>query len=87
MFCPCFVTQYLVPLLVLQSSRWGRDVSVLCYFLVVPWLVYKFKRTVGKPFFSDQFKKIIKRYKNVDYSMDSMRQSACLVVNPSLFPL
>ena len=26
-------------------------------------LVYKFKRIVGKPDFSDQFKKIIKRYK------------------------
>ena len=25
-------------------------------------LVYKFKRIVGKPNFSDQFKKIIKRY-------------------------
>ena len=53
-------------------------VSVLCLFLAVPWLVYKFKRTVGKPYFSDQFKKIIKRYKKVEYSMDSMRQ----VVNP-----
>ena len=45
-------------------------------------LVYKFKRIVGKPYFSDQFKKIIKRYKRVGYNMDSMRQSACLVVNP-----
>ena len=26
-------------------------------------LVYKFKRIVGKPNFSDQFKKIVKRYK------------------------
>ena len=40
------------------------------------------KRIVGKPSFSDQFKKIIKRYKRVGYSMDIMRQSACLVVNP-----
>ena len=45
-------------------------------------LVYKFKRIVGKPNFSDQFKKIIKRYKRVGYNMDIMRQSACLVVNP-----
>ena len=28
--------------------------------------VYKFKRIVGKPNFSDQFKKIIKRYKKWD---------------------
>ena len=38
-------------------------------------LVYKFKRIVGKPNFCDQFKKIIKRYKNVGYI-------ACLVLNP-----
>ena len=46
-------------------------------------LVYKFKRIVRNPNFSDQFKKIIKRYKKkVGYNMDIMRQSACLVVNP-----
>ena len=45
-------------------------------------LVYKFKRIVGKPNFSDQFKKIIKRYINVGYNLDVMRQSACLVLNP-----
>ena len=45
-------------------------------------LVYKFKRIVGKRIFSDQFKKIIKRYKKVGYNLDIMRQSACLVVNP-----
>ena len=42
----------------------------------------KFKRTVGKPNFSDQFKRIIKRYKNIGCNMESMRPSACLVVNP-----
>ena len=45
-------------------------------------LIYKFKRIVGKFNFSDQFKKIIKRYKRVGYSMDIMRQSACLVGVP-----
>ena len=45
-------------------------------------LVYKFKRIVGKPNFSDQFKKIVKRYVRVGYSVDIMRQSACLVLNP-----
>ena len=45
-------------------------------------LVYKFKRIVGKPNFSDQFKKIVKRYTRVGYNLDIMRQSACLVVNP-----
>ena len=45
-------------------------------------LVYKFKRIVGKPNFSDQFKKIVKRYIRVGYNLDIMRQSACLVSNP-----
>ena len=45
-------------------------------------LVYKFKRIVGKPNFSEQFKKIIKRYIKVEYNLDVMRQSACLVLNP-----
>ena len=34
-------------------------------------LVYNFKRIVGKPNFSDQNKKIIKRYIKVDYDLDT----------------
>ena len=45
-------------------------------------LVYKFKRIVGKPNFSDQLKKIVKRYTRVGYNLDIMQQSACLVLNP-----
>ena len=45
-------------------------------------LVYKYKRIVGKPNFSDQVKKIVKRYIRVGYNLDIMRQSACLVLNP-----
>ena len=45
-------------------------------------LVYKFKRIVGRPNFSDQFKKIVKRYVKIGYNLDIMRQSACLVSNP-----
>ena len=45
-------------------------------------LVYKFKRIVGKPNFSDQFKKIVKRYVRVGYNLYIMRQSACLALNP-----
>ena len=37
---------------------------------------------MGKPNFSDQFKKIVKRYIRVGYNLDIMRQSACLVLNP-----
>ena len=39
-------------------------------------LVYKFKRIVGKPNLSDQFKKITKRYIKVGYNLDVMQQSA-----------
>ena len=35
-----------------------------------------------KPNFSDQFKKIVKRFIRVGYNLDVMRQSACLVLNP-----
>ena len=35
-------------------------------------LVYKFKRIVGKPNFSDQFKKIVKCYIRVGYNLDIM---------------
>ena len=45
-------------------------------------LVYKFKRIVGKTNFSDQFKKVVKRYIMVGFNVDIMRQSACLVLNP-----
>ena len=45
-------------------------------------LVYKFKRIVKKPCFSDQFKKINEHYKRVGYNMNSIRQSACRFKNP-----
>ena len=45
-------------------------------------LVNKSKGIVGKPDFSDQFKKIVKRYIRVGYNLDIMQQSVCLVLNP-----
>ena len=45
-------------------------------------LVYKYRKIVGKTEFSDQFKKIIMRYKRIGYNVDVIRQSACSVVNP-----
>ena len=36
----------------------------------------------GKPNFSNQFKKIVKRDIRVGYNLNIMRQSACLVLNP-----
>ena len=32
--------------------------------------------------FSDQFRKIIMRYKRIGYTLNVMRQSACLAINP-----
>ena len=45
-------------------------------------LVYKFKKIRGMTDFSDQFRKIIMRYKRIGYNLYVMRQSACLVINP-----
>ena len=45
-------------------------------------LVYKFKKIRDMTDFSDQFRKNIMRYKRIDYNLNVMRQSACLVINP-----
>ena len=45
-------------------------------------LVYNFKKLKGKNDFSFQFRKIITRYRRIDYNLNVMRQSACLVFNP-----
>ena len=47
-----------------------------------PDLVYRFRKIVGKSNFSEQIRKLINRYKRIGYSLDIMRQTACLVVNP-----
>ena len=44
--------------------------------------VYKFKKIRGMTDFSDQFRKIKIRYKRIDYNLNVMRQSVCLVNNP-----
>ena len=45
-------------------------------------LVYKFKKIIGNPNFSNLFKRIVNRFKRAGYSLDIMRQTACLVFNP-----
>ena len=45
-------------------------------------LVYKFEKIRGMTDFSDQFRKIIIRYKRIGYNLNVMRQSAYLVINP-----
>ena len=43
-------------------------------------LVYKWRQIVSRADFSDQFRKVIMRYKRIGY-INVMRQSACLVIN------
>ena len=38
-------------------------------------------KIVSRANFSDQFKKVIMRYKRIGYNINVMRQSACLVIN------
>ena len=45
-------------------------------------LEYKFKTIRRITDFSDQFRKMIMRYKRIGYNLNVMRQSACLVINP-----
>ena len=48
-------------------------------------LVYSFKKkNLGESNFSEQFRKLINRYKIIGYNLDIMRQTACLVVNPNI---
>ena len=43
---------------------------------------YTNKKIRGMTDFSDQFRKIIMRYKRIGNNLNVMRQSACLVINP-----
>ena len=44
-------------------------------------LVYKFKKIIENPNFSYLFKRTANRFKGVGYTLDIMRQTACLVLN------
>ena len=41
--------------------------------------VYKSKKIMATTDFSDQFRKIIKRHKRIDYNLNVMRQSATVI--------
>ena len=45
-------------------------------------LVYRFRKVIGESDFPYHFKKIIVRYERIGCSMDVLRQTACLAVNP-----
>ena len=44
-------------------------------------LVYKFRKIIGENDFPYHFKVTV-RYKKIDYNIDVLQQTACLVVNP-----
>ena len=46
-------------------------------------LVYKFRKIYACNVFSTQFRKIILRYKTIEYNINVIRQTACMVVNQS----
>ena len=46
-------------------------------------LVYKFKKIIENPNFSDLFKRIVNRFRRVGYILDIMRHTACLVLTQS----
>ena len=62
----CDITSLIIHLLIIGMSK----------------QLYNYLRTEGKSNFSEQFRKLINRYKRIGYSLDIMRQTACLVVNP-----
>ena len=45
-------------------------------------LVYKFKKVIVYPSLSDLFKRIVNGFRRAGYTLDIMRQIACLVFNP-----
>ena len=51
-------------------------------YIVFGDLVYSIGKIVGKSNFSEQFRKLINRYKRIGYNPYIMRQTACLVMNP-----
>ena len=46
-------------------------------------LVYRIRKIVGKSNFSEQFRKLIYRYKRTGYNPYVMQHTACLVINPT----
>ena len=45
-------------------------------------LVYKLKKIIVNPSFSDLFKRIVNRFKRAGYTLDIKRKTACLAFNP-----
>ena len=46
-------------------------------------LVNRIRKNTGKSNFSEQFRKLINRYNRIGYNLYVLRQTACLVINPT----
>ena len=44
--------------------------------------VYKVKKIIGNPNFSNLFKRIVNRFRRAGHILDIMRQTTCLPFNP-----
>ena len=58
-----------------------NKVFVIPNFMEI-WYTYKFKKIIGNQNFSNLLKRIVNRFRRAGYSLDIMRQTACLVFNP-----
>ena len=54
--------------------------SVLLLYIEPP--SYTLKKIIGNPNFSDLFKRIVNRFQRAGYTLDIMRQTTYLFVNP-----
>ena len=71
------IEKYHVSLKKLMHHHYG-----ICYPEFHGDLIYKFKKIIGNPNFSSLFKRIVNRFMRAGYTLDIMRQTACLVFNP-----
>ena len=71
-------------MILFQNSK--LDLNLSCARTFGTWfygdLVYKLKKIVGSNNISAQFIKLISHYKKIDYNINIVHQTACLVVNP-----
>ena len=60
-----------------ETMKQFKMIKNICLATIYLLLTHRFMTD-----FSDQFRKIIMRYKRIGYNLNVMRLSACLVINP-----
>ena len=61
----------------IMTDKHTADHSKTVFFLI-----YKFKKIIGNPNFSNLLKRLVNRFERAGYSLEIMQQTACLVFNP-----